>query len=33
MANVTNDTRVVAEVTALIKKIKAGWDQIVADGR
>ena len=33
MANVTNDTGVVAEVTALIKKIKSGWDQIVADGR
>lgn len=33
MANVTNDTGVVAEVTALIKKIKAGWDQLVADGR
>jgi flagellar secretion chaperone FliS len=33
MANVTNDTSVVAEVTALIKKIKGGWDQIVADGR
>jgi flagellar secretion chaperone FliS len=33
MANVTNDTGVVAEVTALIKKIKGGWDQIVADGR
>jgi flagellar secretion chaperone FliS len=33
MANVTNDTSVVAEVTALVKKIKGGWDQIVADGR
>lgn len=33
MANVTNDTSVVVEVTALIKKIKDGWDQIVADGR
>ncbi len=33
MANVTNDTSVVVEVTALIKKIKSGWDQIVADGR
>jgi flagellar secretion chaperone FliS len=33
MANVTNDSSVVVEVTALIKKIKGGWDQIVADGR
>ena len=33
MANVTNDSGVVVEVTALIKKIKSGWDQIVADGR
>jgi flagellar protein FliS len=33
MANVTNDARIVDEVTALIRKVKAGWDQIVADGR
>jgi flagellar protein FliS len=33
MANVTNDTSVVAEVASLIQKVKAGWDQIVADGR
>jgi flagellar secretion chaperone FliS len=30
-ANVTNDTRIVAEVTSLVQKIKTGWDQIVAD--
>jgi flagellar protein FliS len=33
MANVTNDARIVDEVTSLIRKVKAGWDQIVADGR
>lgn len=33
LANVTNDASVVAEVAALIQKIKSGWDQIVADGR
>jgi flagellar protein FliS len=33
MANVTNDGGVVVEVTALVRKIKGGWDQIVADGR
>jgi flagellar protein FliS len=32
-ANVTNDARMVAEVTSLVRKIKSGWDQIVADGR
>jgi flagellar protein FliS len=32
-ANVTNDARIVAEVAALIRKIKSGWDQIVKDGR
>lgn len=32
-ANVTNDARIVAEVTALLSKIKSGWDQIVKDGR
>jgi flagellar protein FliS len=30
-ANVTNDASIVAEVTALIRKIKAGWDQVVSD--
>jgi flagellar protein FliS len=29
LANVTNDARVVAEVAALIQKVKTGWDQIV----
>jgi flagellar secretion chaperone FliS len=29
LANVTNDSSVVAEVAALILKIKSGWDQIV----
>jgi flagellin-specific chaperone FliS len=29
MANVTNDSRVVAEVAALLQKVKTGWDQIV----
>jgi flagellar protein FliS len=32
-ANVTNDARIVDEVTSLIAKIKSGWDQIVKDGR
>jgi flagellar secretion chaperone FliS len=29
LANVTNDSNIVAEVAALILKIKSGWDQIV----
>ena len=29
LANVTNDSSIVAEVAALILKIKSGWDQIV----
>ncbi|HEY2465828.1 MAG TPA: flagellar export chaperone FliS [Steroidobacteraceae bacterium] len=29
LANVTNDTRVVAEVASLVQKVKTGWDQIV----
>jgi flagellar secretion chaperone FliS len=29
MANVTNDSRITAEVAALILKVKTGWDQIV----
>jgi flagellar secretion chaperone FliS len=32
-ANVTNDARIVAEVAALVRKIKSGWDQLVKDGR
>jgi flagellin-specific chaperone FliS len=31
VANVTNDPEIVVEVAALIRKIKSGWDQIVAD--
>jgi flagellar secretion chaperone FliS len=29
LANVTNDSRIVAEVASLILKVKSGWDQIV----
>jgi flagellar secretion chaperone FliS len=29
LANVTNDSSIVAEVAALILKVKSGWDQIV----
>jgi flagellar protein FliS len=29
LANVTNDSNIVAEVAALILKVKSGWDQIV----
>jgi flagellar protein FliS len=29
LANVTNDTSIVAEVASLILKVKTGWDQIV----
>jgi flagellar protein FliS len=29
LANVTNDSSIVAEVAALILKVKTGWDQIV----
>jgi flagellar secretion chaperone FliS len=29
MANVTNDSRIVAEVVSLIQKVKTGWDQVV----
>lgn len=28
-ANVTNDSQIVAEVIALVQKVKTGWDQIV----
>ncbi|MGB6356706.1 MAG: flagellar export chaperone FliS [Steroidobacteraceae bacterium] len=33
VANVTNDARIVGEVISLVRKVKSGWDQIVADGR
>ena len=33
VANVTNDPSIVAEVAGLVRKIKAGWDQLVRDGR
>jgi len=33
LANATNDARIVAEVSALVSKVKSGWDQIVADER
>jgi flagellar secretion chaperone FliS len=33
LANINNDARIVAEVSSLVRKIKSGWDQIVADGR
>ena len=29
LANVTNDSSIVAQVAALILKVKSGWDQIV----
>jgi flagellar protein FliS len=29
LANVSNDAKIVAEVMALVQKIKTGWDQIV----
>jgi flagellar protein FliS len=29
-ANITNDPTVVGEVIALLQKVKAGWDQVVA---
>ena len=29
LANVTNDSTIVAEVASLILKVKSGWDQIV----
>jgi flagellar secretion chaperone FliS len=29
LANVTNDSNILAEVAALILKVKSGWDQIV----
>jgi flagellar secretion chaperone FliS len=33
VANATNDPRIVAEVSDLVRKIKGSWDQIVAGGR
>jgi flagellar protein FliS len=33
LANLTNDTEIVAEVMKLLREIKAGWDQIVTDDR
>lgn len=32
IANVTNDHRIVIEVSGLIRKIKSSWDRIVAEG-
>jgi flagellar secretion chaperone FliS len=32
-ANVTNDPRLVSEVSGLVRKIKSSWDQIVKDAR
>jgi flagellar protein FliS len=31
LANAQNDAAVVAEVGALVRKVKSGWDQIVSD--
>jgi flagellar secretion chaperone FliS len=33
LANVSNDARIIAEVSSLLQKVKAGWDQIVTDAR
>jgi flagellar protein FliS len=33
VANAGNDEQIVIEVSALVRKIKSGWDQIVTDGR
>lgn len=33
MANVHNDAAIVSEVASLVRTIKQGWDQIVAEGR
>lgn len=33
VANVSNDPKLVAEVSQLVRKIKSGWDQIVAAER
>jgi flagellar protein FliS len=33
IANADNDTRIVAEVSNLVREIKTGWDGIVTDAR
>jgi flagellar secretion chaperone FliS len=33
LANVTNDARIVDEAASLVRKVKSGWDKIVADQR
>jgi flagellar protein FliS len=33
LANVTNDAQIVAEAASLVRKVKSGWDKIVADQR
>ena len=33
IANITNDAQIVAEIDSLVRKIKSGWDQIVAEER
>jgi flagellar protein FliS len=33
LANANNDRAVLAEVSALVRKVKSGWDQIVSDQR
>ena len=33
LANANNDGAVLAEVSALVRKVKSGWDQIVSDQR
>jgi flagellar protein FliS len=33
IANAENDTRIVAEVSNLVREIKTGWDGIVTDAR
>jgi flagellar protein FliS len=32
-ANAVNDSALVTEVSSLVRKVKSGWDQIVAEGR
>jgi flagellar protein FliS len=32
-ANASNDPNIVAEASALVRKVKSGWDQIVTDER
>jgi flagellar secretion chaperone FliS len=33
LANVTNDAQIVDEAASLVRKVKSGWDKIVADQR